>query len=105
VKVFFTSRARRRAAVLMGWWREHRPAAPDLFVAELTSAIELLGSQPGAGAPYATREAGGKGEAVAIRRLLLRETEQYLYYAVDPAAARIVIHTIWGARRRHGPNL
>jgi hypothetical protein len=40
-----------------------------------------------------------------IRRRLLPKSEQHVYYAVDAAKGVIVIHTVWGARRRRGPKL
>ena len=40
-----------------------------------------------------------------IRRTLLPKSAQHLYYEVDDEHGLIVIHTIWGARRRGGPKL
>jgi hypothetical protein len=40
-----------------------------------------------------------------VRRLLLPKTEQQVYFWIDEALDRVVIHTVWGARRGQGPKL
>ena len=97
MKVRFTPRARRRAKLVLAWWRANRPVAPTLFEDELTQAIETLCEQPHAGTVY------DPVAAARVRRLLLPKSEQHVYYVVDEAAEVVVIHTIWGARRGRGP--
>ena len=99
MKIQFTARAQRRAAIVGQWWLEHRPAAPQLFAQELADVVELLSTTPRAGVVYRT-----KGDDV-IRRVLLRRTEQHVYYVIDERAATVRILTLWGARRRSGPRL
>jgi len=99
VRVVFTPRARRRAAVVDAWWRKHREAAPDLFADELLEAAQILASRPHAGFAYAS--IGGSG----IRRLLLPRTEQHVYYSIRDAESTVIVHTVWGARRGRGPRL
>lgn len=99
MKVAYTSRAKRRVIAVGKWWRTYRPAAPDLFDQELIHAVSVLMEQPHLGVVY-TRLRGA-----LIRRILLPQTEQYLYYAVDPVASLVIIHTIWGARRGRSPAL
>jgi len=99
VKVWFTARARRRALLVASWWRANRPAAPDLFEQELHEAKQTLGAHPLLGPVYET--VGAR----VMRRLLLRESEQHVYYSVDESADTVVVHTIWGARRGRGPKL
>lgn len=99
MKVFFTARARRRAGIVATWWRQNRPAAPDLFEDELEAATRRLEGQPVLGLVYANV----RGRAVY--RLLLPQSAQHLYFSVNGAAERVVVHTIWGARRGRGPAL
>ena len=35
----------------------------------------------------------------AVYRMLLPQSAQHLYYSVDAKAERVIVHTIWGARR------
>ncbi len=81
------------------WWRENRPAAPDLFDEELTRATELLTATPKIGVIYKTKKTD------VIYRLLLQKTEQHLYYYVDGDAGEVVLLTVWGVRRGRGPKL
>lgn len=99
MKVWFTARARRRALHVASWWRANRPAAPDLFEQELHEAKQALGAHPLLGTVYKT-----VGSWV-IRRVLLRESEQHVYYSVNESAETVVVHTLWGARRGRGPKL
>jgi hypothetical protein len=40
-----------------------------------------------------------------IRRLLLPKTEQHVYFSIDDDGQRVVIHTVWSARRGRGAKL
>ena len=40
-----------------------------------------------------------------IRRVLLPNTEQHIYYSIDEASETVTIRTIWGARRGRSPML
>ena len=99
MKVVLTPRARRRAKAVSAWWQANRATAPDLFERELSAARQILALEPRVGRFYAT--IGGE----TIRRILLPRTEQHVYYAVDEQTERVVVHTIWGARRGRGPEL
>ncbi len=61
--------------------------------------MRQLAETPDLGQVYETAQ--GK----LIRRLLLRKTEQHVYYFVDDDTNTVVIQTIWGARRGRGPRL
>lgn len=63
---------------------------------ELARVIGLLQQNPELGIRIKGRE---------IRRLLLPETEQFVYYRVRPRARRIEILALWGATREFGPPL
>ena len=99
MKVWFTARARRRALLVASWWRANRTEAPDLFEQELQEANQTLEANPLLGPVYET--VGAR----VMRRLLLRASEQHVYYSVDGATKTVVVHTIWGARRGRGPKL
>ncbi len=82
------------------WWRAHRPDVAALFEEELEAATQKLATLPPTpGLVYETVQ--GK----VIRRLLLPKTEQHVYFWIDEALDKVVIHTVWGARRGIGPKL
>lgn len=79
------------------WWRENRPAAPELFAAELADALRLLEQSPQAGRRYR------KAPAPSIRRLQLRRSRFHVYYAYDANALRVTVVTIWSSLRERPP--
>jgi plasmid stabilization system protein ParE len=85
--------------VVARWWAKNRRAAPTLFEDELRDMVERLKQQPTLGIEYA--HVGGK----TVRRALLPKSAQHVYYSVDDENDIIVVYTVWGARRRRGPNL
>ena len=99
MKVRFSPRARRRVKFVKRWWREYRPAAPDLFDDELAHAAELLAVTPRMGVIYRTEK------GVVTYRLLLPKTEQHVCYYIDAADDEVVVVTVWGVRRGRGPKL
>jgi plasmid stabilization system protein ParE len=99
VKVRFSPGAQRRVKFVATWWRKNRPSAPTLFEDELGTVIEILKNEPLRGAEYQTR--GGE----IIRRTLLKNSAQHVYYSVDADNGVIVIYSVWGARRGRGPKL
>ena len=64
------------------WWRDERPDAPDWFDDDLASAIKLLSVTPRMGGIFRTKD------GVTTYRLLLRRTQQHVYYFVDDDTAR-----------------
>ncbi|MCK6460202.1 MAG: type II toxin-antitoxin system RelE/ParE family toxin [Planctomycetes bacterium] len=96
-RVLITPEAERQARDVDRWWREHRPAAPGLFLDELAAAIELIGDMPLAGRRY------GHGPVRGVRRILLRSTRYHVYYVVRRADALIL--AVWSAVRGTGPSL
>jgi hypothetical protein len=63
VKVEFSGEARAQVERADAWWRENRPAAPDLFANELDQVLVALEGAPGMGLRYEPKP--------GIRRLLL----------------------------------
>ena len=80
-----------------GWWREHRPGAPDLFHQELARSFDLVGRMPLIGRPYRRSPVAG------TRRVLLERTHYHVYYLVGPEDVRVL--AVWHARRGAGPPL
>lgn len=79
-----------------GWWRQSRPAAPDLFLQELEQALADLGSMPSLGTPY------GPGES-SVRRVLLRRSHYHVYFVRQ--GHRIAVVAVWSCFRGRGPDL
>lgn len=98
MKIEFAPRALREAERCARWWRENRPAAPELFEEELRKALDQIRSFPQLGSVY---EAMPGREH---RRLLLPETCYHVYYRVpEPDVVRVV--AIWSSVRGRGPHL
>lgn len=79
------------------WWREHRTAAPGLFVEELAAAIELIANAPRIGRRRRHRGIPG------LRRVLLRSTRYHVYYAPAVDGERLFVLAVWSALRGKGP--
>ncbi len=77
------------------WWREHRPAAPGLFLTELANAYEMLLTAPESGAPY------GSHRDVLVRRMLLRRSHFHVYYLVDDQGPLVI--AVCSSARASGP--
>jgi plasmid stabilization system protein ParE len=83
--------------VIDDWWRKNRPAAPDLFLNELTESFELIGSAPQMGRAYRLSPVRG------TRRILLGGKRYHVYYVLR--AQEVWILAVWHARRGSGPPL
>jgi plasmid stabilization system protein ParE len=79
------------------WWRRNRRAAPDLFLAELAAAFELIAHAPKVGRVYRRSPVPG------IRRVLLTGTRYHVYYA--PGVDDVRVLAVWHAQRGVGPPL
>jgi plasmid stabilization system protein ParE len=79
------------------WWKAHRDAQ-FLFQEELAAAIRQTRTQPQLGQIY--RVVGARVQ----RRLLMPKTEYHLYYRLE-GPDLILVLSVWGARRKRGPQL
>jgi plasmid stabilization system protein ParE len=79
------------------WWREHRPAAPRLFVEELAATLEMLAAMPMIGRRYR------RYQDREVRRALMPATRFHAYYVVSKD--ELVILAVWNASRGYGPPL
>jgi plasmid stabilization system protein ParE len=95
-EVRWMPRARRQAATIQKWWVANRASAATMLRDELARVIGLLEDNPELGIGIRGRE---------IRRLLLPDTEHFLYYRVRHRAKRLEIIALWGATRQFGPPL
>jgi plasmid stabilization system protein ParE len=92
--VAFTARATNQARRALTWWRENRPAAPDLLEQELRSVLALVAAAPTLGA--VARDTRIKD----VRRVLLRRTRYHIYYRIEAAFARLEVLALWHTSRR-----
>lgn len=87
-EVRWMPRARRQLAAMQQWWVINRPSAPTMLRDELARVIGLLETNPELGI-------GIRGRT--LRRILLPDTERFVFYRVRPRAKRIEIIAVWGA--------
>ena len=80
-----------------GWWRSNRPAAPDLFLDELTASFDILGDAPHIGRLYRQSPIAG------TRRVLLKGACYHVYYV--PRSDEVRVLALWHAQRGVGPPL
>jgi hypothetical protein len=99
VKLDFTVRAHREARSHDRWWRENRPAAPQLFGEELRHAIDEIRTAPNFGGVFKAKTSGRE-----YRRVLMPVTRYHVYYST-PAADHVLVHSIWSGVRGQGPVL
>ncbi len=97
MKVDLSPEAEEEADACDLWWREHRDAR-DLFARELAATRAQLANTPKIGVVW--RIVRGK----PIRKFLMPRTHHHLFYEIE-ASGDIMIHSIWGARKEHGPKL
>lgn len=95
MKVELSDEARAEVERADAWWRENRPAAPDLFANELDQALIALEGAPGIGVRYEPKP--------SVRRLLLQRTSYHLYFVAQ--ADRVYVVAVWSAYRGRGPEL
>lgn len=92
-------RAERDLRRIDAWWRDNRPAAPELFVSEVADALRLLRGAPAAGPLHEIRPGDG------VRRVLLPQTRFHAYYRFDGHDDVVVIVAIWSTQRGRTPML
>jgi plasmid stabilization system protein ParE len=78
------------------WWVANRESAPTMFRDELARVIALLQANPELGVGVRGRD---------VRRILLPDTEQFVFYRVRTRVKRIEVVALWGAARGSGPPL
>lgn len=79
------------------WWRNNRPASPNLFADELTTVFDIIGHAPHIGRLYR------QSPVASARRVLLKGTRYHVYYV--PLANEVRVLAVWHAQRGVGPPL
>ena len=96
--VRIVSSATRAIAEGAEWWSANRPKAPDAFVADFESALQLIASHPGVGAKARNVKLEG------VRRVHLARIRYHLYYRVT-AEPSIEVLALWHTSRGTSPEL
>ena len=91
--------AERQARSLADWWRNNRPAVPELVKEELQRAFRMLTQTPHIGTPYRRTRVSG------VRRYLLRKTPYHVYYRINQETEEIIVMSVWSSMRKRGPSL
>jgi plasmid stabilization system protein ParE len=74
------------------WWRRNRTKAPHLFREELRRAFALIAQYPEAGA------VADDIDLPDVRRVVLVDTQHYVYYRIDRTARRIEVVAVWSTK-------
>jgi plasmid stabilization system protein ParE len=81
------------------WWRENRAAAPTAFVDDLRTALDLIRTQPGAGAR------AGNVRLSGIRRIHISRLRYDLYYRLSADRRTVVVLALWHSSRGTAPKI
>jgi len=96
-RVGFSRTADAHVETIESWWRENRPAAPDMFSRELEAAVRLLETSPMIGKAYP------QAPVSEVRRLLIGRSRYHVYWEVDLGSTAVIILAIWYVGRGSGP--
>jgi plasmid stabilization system protein ParE len=96
MRVEVAPRARTQIRRISEWWRENRPAAPELFANELAAALETLGHGVLLGVIYPF-------QPFPVRRVFLPRSKYHVYYSVE--ADLVKVRAVWHAARGAVPVL
>ena len=99
MKIRLARRALVEAKRIKTWLQRNRPAAADLFEQELDAALERITARPTSiGTLYEQTDL-----ETLVRRVFLLKTQNYVYFVVE--GDEIVVVSVWGAPKEHGPKL
>jgi len=100
LSVRFTRRAAGHVDEAGRWWHANRTKAPGALREELVRALQLITTQPTAGASARNVRLAG------VRRILLRRVNYHLYYRLVESPSRsIQVVALWHAARGDAPEL
>ena len=97
MRVLLVPVAREQVDTIDDWWRENRPASPDLCLEELSSALDLLATAPNLGRRYPHATVKG------VRRELMRSSHYHVYYIASEDA--VIVLSVWSGQTGVGPDL
>lgn len=83
-------------------WQAHRPGGEVVFEREFGNMLNRLASISPRG-PLGTAQGTYRGQT--LWRVLLRKSQQHLYYTIDEAEDLIVVRMTWDARQGSLPRL
>ncbi len=96
MKLRLSPRALREAKRIKSWWVNKRQAT-ELFEEEFAKTLDTIVATPTIGTSYANCF------EVGVRRVLMKKTNNHIYFTVQ--GDEIVILSVWGAPKKHGPTL
>lgn len=100
LSVRFTRRAARHIDEAGRWWHTNRTKALGALREELARALQLITTQPDAGATARNLRLAG------VRRILLRRVSYHLYYRLVESPSRsIQVVALWHTSRGDAPEL
>ncbi len=81
------------------WWLINRTKAPEAFIEDLDSALDLIALQPNVGAKARNMKLTG------VRRIHLSRVHYYLYYRLKRTPPSIEVLALWHTSRGSEPKL
>ncbi|WP_224362088.1 type II toxin-antitoxin system RelE/ParE family toxin [Hyalangium versicolor] len=99
LRLLFSRDAAREVAEALAWWSANRTAAPMALREDLRRGLELIRTQPEAGARAANARLPG------VRRLNLGRVRYHLYYCISEDGSAVEVLSLWHSSRGAGPSL
>ena len=97
MKLHLGKRAQRLIDKNEAWWADRGDS--KRFTDELQATLELLQGSPYAGAPWPTKK------RPTLRRILMPDTQNYLYYRIDERQNVLRVLSVWGTPKKGAPKL
>lgn len=99
MKLRVGKRAQQQADTIEAWWIENRRDAPAAFLDELEETFRYICKVRSAGVRWPTPR------RPSLRRILMRRTNNHVYFVIEDATETVHVHTIWGAPKGRTPKL
>ena len=99
MKLRVGKRAQQQADKIEAWWVENRTDAPTLFLDELEETFLCICKVRSAGVRWPTPR------RPSLRRILMRRTNNHVYFVIDDATETVHVHAVWGAPKGRTPKL
>lgn len=91
--------AQQQADKIEAWWVENRWDAPTVFLDELEETFLSICKVPSAGVRWPTPR------RPSLRRILMRRTNNHVYFVIDDAMETVHVLAVWGAPKGRTPKL
>lgn len=99
ISIVVVAEAQEQLREIVEWWSANRPAAPTLVLDEFERCVALLASTPDAGPRFHRTRVPG------VRRLVMRRTNNLVYYVHDASNEIVYVIAVWGGPRGSEPAL